>query len=535
MAMKILLVEDSAADAVLLEEQLSQTAAFEVDIKRCRNLDEAEQSTNDDDYDIVLLDMNLPDSKGLATVQSMQSACPNVPILVLSGEDNERSALAALNLGVEDYLLKGHVPVEQLAELIVNAVERHSVSGWDGKLQSIPVPENSAALERFTQRLRPLLAADSAASCRTVVFAARIERMLAAGAKTLDLDHSIFVISGVATSDDVDAVTQELTRTLSVPVVAGRDKIRASVELGIAVSPDDSQEPTELLAKALHALGDQQFEGTGKWKYFSQQLNRRSAHRQRLLHDVSEAVNDEKLQLQYQPIVDAKSRIAVRLEALLRWTRADGFVTSAATFMPFVEENGLVQRVDDFVINQVGRQLQTWQINGGDQLPVAINVSARSLISDTLCGVIGGMLDRFQIEPKLIELEITESSLIGDIRSAAQNLKILRALGVSLALDDFGCAYASLDYLRHLDVDRLKIDKAFTRDIDDRRTLAIVRSVVTMAHELDMCVTAEGVETEEQAAALVGLECDELQGFLFARPARPEQRRNKYLELAIID
>ncbi|MEO1034135.1 MAG: EAL domain-containing protein [Pseudomonadota bacterium] len=518
--MKILLVEDNTADAALLEKQLVETGAFEVNLWRCRNVVEAEKLSNDERFDVVLLDLDLPDRQGIGAVKDMQSACPNTPIVVLSGEENENSALAALSLGAEDYVIKGHLTIDALADLVTAAVERHAQSGWDGKLQSLPVPENPTELEQFARRLRPLVAADAVNDTRTVVFAARIERSLDRADRIVDLDHSVFVVNGVGAAEDIDSVTDELTRALSVPMIAGRDRVRTSVSLGIAVSPDDAQEPAELLAKALHALGGQQTENTGRWKYYSEQLNRRSAHRQRLLVDVGRAIDSNRLHLQFQPIVDARAHIAVRLEALLRWSRSDGFVTSADTFMPFIEENGLVQRVDEYVIDRVGRQLQRWQVERGEALPIAINVSARSLKDGALTRALAGMLERYAIEPRLVELEVTESTAIADVRAAAATMAALRELGIGIALDDFGCAYASLDYLRHLPVSRLKIDKAFVRDISDRRTAVVTRSVITMAHDLDIRVTAEGIETREQAATMAELGCDELQGFYFARPAR---------------
>ncbi|MEM8981694.1 MAG: EAL domain-containing protein [Pseudomonadota bacterium] len=518
--MKILLVEDDAADAALLERQLTETGAFEVDLRRCTDISEAEQLTNDEDFDVVLLDMDLPGSAGLRAVRNIQSVCPNTPIVALSAEDSEDDVLAALGLGVEDYVLKGYCTVEALADSIAAAVERHTRSSWDGKLLNLRVPENPTELRHFSERLRPILASDAQQDVRTLVVASLIERTLDRANRIVDLDHCVFVVNGVGAAEDIDAVTEELSRALSVPILAGSDRVITRTHLGIAVAPDDAREPAELLAKALNALSEQREENTGRWKYYSQELNRRSAHRQRLLTDVSRAIDSDQLHVQYQPIVDAKHRVAVRLEALLRWSRADGFVTSASTFMPFVEENGLVQRVDEFVIDQVGRQLRQWQMHGTDALPVAINVSARSLRDDRLVRVFEGMLEQYEVSPRLVELEVTESSAIADMRTARRAMSALRSLGLGIALDDFGCAYASLDYLRRLPVTRLKIDKDFVRDIADRRTATITQALIDMAHGLDMQVVAEGVESEQQAATLRDLGCDELQGFYFARPAR---------------
>lgn len=517
--MKILLVEDNVADAALLEKQLVETGAFEVNLQRCRTVAEAERLANDEEFDVVLLDVDLPESSGIVAVQGIQAVCPNTPVLALSGEDNESAALAALSLGVEDYVIKGHCTVDVLVELIESAVQRFAHSGWDGKLQRLAVPENPTDLGRLDERLQPILAADRACGTRTVVFAARIERSLDKSGRTVDLDHSIFIVNGVGSAEDVEVVTEELIRALSVPIVAGKDRIRSVVTLGVAVSPDDALEPSELLAKALYALGQDEADYSGRWKYYSDRMNRRSAHRQRLLTDVRSAIDQDRLHLTYQPIVDAASRVAVRMEALLRWTRPDGFVTAAATFMPFVEENGLIQRVDDFVIDRVGRQIRDWELSDNDTLPVSINVSARCLTGDTLLPVITGMLERYSIAPRLIEVELTESAAITDLRKARAVLRELRALGIQVALDDFGCGYASLDYLRHLPVDRLKIDKTFVRDLDDRRTEAVTRATVALARSLDLKVTAEGVESERQADALLAMGCDELQGFYFARPA----------------
>lgn len=516
--MNILLVEDNPADAILLREQLDDTCQFRTDVTHCLNLASARKSAAESHFDVVILDLNLPDSHGLDTVRSMQTACPDTPIVVLSGEDNQDTAIRAVRLGIEEFLLKGKEPADMLASLIAGAVERKTRTFANKALRHFKLPESPAELDYFCSEIGKSMAANASTSLRTVVLLVELSRKCCSQRLELDADHWVFVVEGVASTEDIDQLASELRRDLCEPIHAGREQVETAIRIGIGVAPTDATTPKELLSKALKAMNRTSGSGHNRWQFYRDELNQQSEKRHRLVEDFNLALATDELRLYYQPYVDARSRIVIGMESLLRWRRPDGFVAPAGAFIPFAEKNGLISRVDDFVLDQVGRQIRDWRINCDDELPISINLSAGQFMSGALVGTIEGMLEQYGVEPRLIELELTESTVIQDIKRVQGVMQDIRSIGVKLAIDDFGTQYASLDYLRKLPLDRLKIDRSFVRDLPDAKTYAVIKSIVSLAHDLGLEVTAEGVETETQAEMVTEAGCDALQGYLFSRP-----------------
>ena len=300
--------------------------------------------------------------------------------------------------------------------------------------------------------------------------------------------------------------------------------------MGVALYPDDGERPALLLSRAISAMGEKDEETRNRWVYACRELNVLSDTRRMRIDVFRQALEAGELELFYQPIVSAATRLPVAMEALLRWRNAKGQLVPASRFVAFAEQSGLALRMDEYVINRVGRQIKHWHSSGVDCPPVAINICAEHFRSASLVGSIEGMLAQYGIDPTLIELELTESALIDDIDAVIANCERLRVHGVRIAIDDFGTEFASLDYLRRFPVDRLKIDRSFVSDLDSERTAVIVRSVIDLAHALDMRVTAEGVETGPQAGRLQALGCDELQGYLFG--AAVESQKAEWLQQA---
>jgi diguanylate cyclase len=221
----------------------------------------------------------------------------------------------------------------------------------------------------------------------------------------------------------------------------------------------------------------------------------------------------------YQPRVDVVTGKMVGMEALLRWRRPDGVMVAPGDFVPLLEETGLIIPVGDWVLQAACKQLKQWRADGLPLVPVAVNISARQLHDAALVTRVRGIVGGGDACGGMLELELTESSLMRNPEEVVRMLSEIRALGVRIAIDDFGTGYSSLSYLKRFPLDCLKIDQSFVRDITtDEDDGAIVRTIISIARQMNLKVVAEGVETAEQLAFLKALDCDEAQGYLFARP-----------------
>jgi EAL domain-containing protein (putative c-di-GMP-specific phosphodiesterase class I) len=235
------------------------------------------------------------------------------------------------------------------------------------------------------------------------------------------------------------------------------------------------------------------------------------------------ALERDELLLHYQPKVAVGSGAITGVEALLRWRHPERGLVPPAEFIPVLEETGLIVQTSEWVLDAVCRQLVQWKRAGVELVPVAVNLSAREFLAPDLASTISRILGLHGIDPSLLELEITESSLMVNPHEAARSLEYLKGLGVGLSIDDFGTGYSSLSYLKRFPLDALKVDRSFVRDItSDANDAAITLAVISMAHSLGLKVIAEGVETAAQLAFLAQHGCDQVQGYLLARPMNAE-------------
>jgi EAL domain-containing protein (putative c-di-GMP-specific phosphodiesterase class I) len=258
--------------------------------------------------------------------------------------------------------------------------------------------------------------------------------------------------------------------------------------------------------------------GGSTYMFFEARMHDDARERTELLRDLRRAVEDKQLELFYQPKIDAKSGQITAAEALLRWHHPTRGMVSPAVFIPIAERYGLISTLGNWVIEDACRQARVWR-ERGLKMRVAINLSAFQMRQDDLVERIQAALQRHGIDPSRLTCEITESVAMEDTQVTQRTFERLGAAGIHLSIDDFGTGYSSLSYLRKLPASELKIDRSFVMDLgtsDDAR--AIVDAVLKLAHAIGLKVVAEGVETEEQRQILLGLGCDEFQGYMFARP-----------------
>ncbi|WP_455230326.1 putative bifunctional diguanylate cyclase/phosphodiesterase [Geopseudomonas aromaticivorans] len=318
---------------------------------------------------------------------------------------------------------------------------------------------------------------------------------------------------------EVAELAQQVLDDLARPLHIDRHAISLQATLGITLYPEDGESTERLLLRAEQTMTLAKQGARNHYQFYIASLDREIRRQRALEHDLRQALHNGQLELYYQPQVSNPGQQAVAVEALLRWRHPQQGFIPPDQFIPLAEQNGLILEIGDWVLERACRQLHDWHAQGLAGLRMAVNLSTAQLRNEKLPRQIANLTQRYRLPPYSLELEVTETGLMADVASAAQRLLSLRLAKVLLAIDDFGTGYSSLSYLKTLPLDKIKIDKSFVRDLTrDEDDATLVRSIIQLAHNLNMKVIAEGVETAEQEAYLLAHGCSEGQGYLYCRP-----------------
>ncbi len=332
-------------------------------------------------------------------------------------------------------------------------------------------------------------------------------------------DEFALLLTDVGDIHDVARVARRILETLGRPFALGGQEIYVSASVGIAVSPGDGSDPETLWQRAETAMYSAKSQGKNTLQFFAEPMNVAMVRKFDLENRLRKALERSELILFYQPVVEAFSRKFVGVEALLRWNQNELGLIQPAEFIPVAEETGLIVPIGQWVLRTACRQLATWLRKGMPPLRVSVNLAPRELREPGFVIGVGKILEETGLAPTLLELEVTESSVMQKDPTTLEALHQLKSMGVGLAVDDFGTGHSALSYLREFPLSTLKIDRSFVKGIrKDSHDAAITSALIALAHHLQLRVVAEGVETEEQLSFLSQHECDEVQGFLFARP-----------------
>ncbi len=332
-------------------------------------------------------------------------------------------------------------------------------------------------------------------------------------------DEFVILMPDVENAESVGLLAERILNGLQRPFLLHGHLQTISLSLGAAVAPHDGQDCETLLRNAETAMYQAKQDGRQTWRFFDSTMNQQALARLQLLNDLRQAIAQHQLQLYYQPQIDLASGRLSGVEALVRWQHPVRGMISPAEFIPAAEESRLIIPLGEWVMRQACAQAASWQRQGLALPQVAVNISAIQLQHGHLEESVLQALADSHLPASLLELEITESSLVDKTEQVIDSLKRLKAMGVNLSIDDFGTGYSSLAYLQTLAVDKLKIDQSFVRDLTlNQDNRAIVSAIVQMAHTLGLACIAEGVESQDIAAALHRLGCQQAQGYLYARP-----------------
>ena len=305
-----------------------------------------------------------------------------------------------------------------------------------------------------------------------------------------------------------------------------------SVCVGVSTSPGDGNEGQQLLEQADEAATRARQDESNCLSFRTESTNRWVFERLTLERSLRNAIEREELIVHYQPKVAIEDRSLVGFEALVRWQHPELGMVSPAQFIPLAEETGLIIPIGEWVLETACQQVQAWAGAGFTPVRMAVNLSPVQFRQSTLCDTVSGVLERTGMPATLLELEVTESMLMHDLKDTINTLQRLKASGIYLSIDDFGTGYSSLSYLKGFPIDALKIDRSFVRDITaNADDAAIATSIILMGRSLNLKVIAEGVETENQMAFLQVLQCNEIQGYLISPPV-PAEKAEVFLKKA---
>lgn len=393
---------------------------------------------------------------------------------------------------LEQAVRQADVKSRRLALLLVNIDDFKSINSTFGSLKGDEV------LRQAAKRMRPL-----------------VQPFMAA---RLAADEFALLMNEDPQPEDAAVLATKVLREMRLPIGVGRGQsVTLACSVGVVMYPDCGAVES-MIPRARVAMANAKAAGGARYAFFDASMTKGPPDQIELLRELRLAVELNQLELHYQPKIHAPTGEITGAEALLRWNHPTRGMVSPASFIPLAERSGLIIPIGRWVIEDASRQLRIWR-DQGIRMRIAINLSVHQLRQPDLADRIASALRTHQINPELLTCEVTETSAMVDVDATVRVLQKLHAMGIQLSIDDFGTGHSSLAYLRSLPADELKIDRSFVLDLEtneDARKVA--RAVVNLAKALDRKVVAEGVETEGQNRILREFGCDQLQGYLFAKP-----------------
>ena len=337
-------------------------------------------------------------------------------------------------------------------------------------------------------------------------------------------DEFVLMLTGINRAENIASVADKALESLARTYTIGEHELILTASIGISVYPKDGVDVQTLLKNADIAMYRAKEGGKNRLEFFTDEMNTAVLRRMHLENQLRHALEKNEFVLHYQPQADLITGRIIGVEALLRWMQPQLGMVSPAEFIPIAEETGLIVQIGEWVLETACRQAVAWQGDGLPPLRMGVNLSVRQFMQNDIVDVVTRILREAKLDPNLLELELTESLLMGGGEEIVTTLNALRKMGIGLSVDDFGTGYSSLSYLKRFPVTAVKIDQSFVREIiADPDAAALARSIISMAHELRLSVIAEGVETEGQLGYLVRHDCDEIQGYFLSRPIPPDE------------
>ena len=479
----------------------------------------------------------------------------DIPVLMITALDDEQSIIRAFSSGATDYVSKPinfSVIKQRVARLIKASKAEKDVKklAYHDPLTGLPnctylkqhlaVTVNRAATEKqrfailFLDLDRFKMINDTmghdAGDLLLKAVADRIRHFVRENdfVARLGGDEFTVVLENIASLEGASSVAEKICRSVARPFVFMQQKMFVTTSIGISIFPDDGEDVSALIKHADSAMFRAK-EKRNDFCFYERGMEAEIAKRLKLEQELRKAIDSDQLVLHYQPQIDFKTGELVGAEALVRWEHPLKGLVPPDVFIPLVEESGLINQLTDWVLENAAIQIKHW-LDAGHSLTLAVNLSVKDLVQEDLHAKLESLIKRIDLPKNVLELEITESALMDHPELMITELNKIKTMGITVAVDDFGSGYSSLNYLKKLPVDVLKIDRSFISDIEsDPNDSAIVAGIIALAKNLGMSTVAEGVETEAQRYILEKLGCDTFQGYLVSKPVAPQLFAEQFL------
>lgn len=549
---KVLVVDDIASNRFILVTHLKKQGI--PTILQAENGREAIEKLKENPIDLVLLDVMMPELNGYEVLKLMKAdkKLRNIPVIMITALDDMESTVKCIELGAEDYLPKPFNAVLLKARISASLEKKHLRDVESEYLRlydfTTGLPNQDLFMRRLGEELwrlkrhrslfsvmvirlhnyKKIVDSLGQAAGREFIVAQgkRLQQLQLSDALLARLGHEEFAVllNDLNHAADGNVIAKKVHHRLGEPLKIETHDISGNVDIGLAFSSTGYGDPGDMLRDA--GLAANMARQSGGYQIFDEIMHQDALQRLELETDLNLALSKSQFCLYYQPIIALASRAVTGFEALIRWQHPDKGLVPPNVFIALAEETRLIVPMGSWVLETACLKAAEWasRLGDGNRIKVSVNVSGHQLKEDTFLDTLKNALEKARINGSLLKLELTESALIDDPDRVDNILTEVRKLGVQTALDDFGTGYCSLSYLHRFPIDTLKIDQSFVRDIENKhKNHKIVQSTIDLAHNLGMDVVAEGVETEEEAKAVFGMNCEYAQGFLFNMPLEAEK------------
>jgi diguanylate cyclase (GGDEF)-like protein len=554
---KILVIEDEE----FIRANILQILQFEdFDTLEAANGLTGIQSAQEQIPDLILCDVMMPqlDGYGVLTALRQDSATASIPFIFLTAKASRADLRQGMQLGADDYLTKPFT-ADELLGAIATRLEKQAVTTQhyttelkqaEEKLNHLIHHDSLTSLPNqllLREQLNRVLAQANYSDQLVPILALSLNRfsqinstlghsfgdlLLKAVAKRLitcvsendtvarlQADRFAIILATIEQRQEAANVAQTILNTLSQPFFLNSHEVFITPNIGIACYPFNGSDIDTLICNANIARDLARKQEGNSYHFYTANMSAQSSNQLALETSLRHALERAEFQVYYQPQADLQTGQIVGMEALLRWQHPDQGLVSPTEFIPLAEQNGLMIPIGEWVLKTACRQTKIWQAAGFPHLHIAVNLSGCQFSQQNLGKRLVQILEDTGLDPKCLELELTESILIKNVEVTIITLNRLRALGIQISVDDFGTGYSSLSYLKKFPIDTLKIDQSFIRNIlNDSKNTAITTAMIQMARSLGLKVIAEGVETEAELSFLYQQQCDEVQGYLISRP-----------------
>jgi diguanylate cyclase (GGDEF)-like protein len=485
--------------------------------------------------DLILMDVNLQgEMDGITAAAEIRSRF-QIPVVYLTAYTDENTLRRVNATKPYGYIVKPfeeknlHTTIQlalhqheydSLTNLPNRSLLREQLNQVLDKQKELPaiIPVITLSLDRIN-RINSTLGHDIGDSvlCKVAQRLSNCRENISIVAR-LEAAEFAIVIQPVTEKQDAAKIAQNILDIVAQPMIINGSELYLTASIGISLSPNDASDGDQLLKNAYTAMYDSQQQGGNNYQFYMAKVADSSINIFTQETCLRNALKRSEFEVYYEPQIEIKTGKIIGAEALVRWNHPERGRVSPAEFIPMAEEMGLITPLGEWVLETACRQTKAWQTQGLPPLRVAVNLSARQFEQKNLTERVSQILRETNLDPKCLELELTEGLILQDEMAAHEAFTVWRDMGIKIAIDDFGTGYSSLSYPKRFPFDAIKIDKSFIRDIaDDRQNAAITIAIIQMAHYMNMTVIAEGVENESELAFLCAHGCDEIQGYFFSR------------------